>query len=178
MPEAAPASKIKTELVKEVLAPVKQPEPVRVLTLKDDSAPTPSTITPTLTPELMDTAGTDYDSESEFKNRPKNRKEEWEEQKTYREAYEQVYPPGTTPIQPCSPNPDAALRSLRYMFNPKPKMPRSPPSPQSGNFELTKNNHDLLDYEAGKNEQKMDEDEFEQAKLDLETENEPAETKE
>ena len=54
-------------------------------------------------------------------------------------------------------------------------MPR-PPRPESGNFELTKNDHDLLDYKAGKNEQEMDEDEFEQAKLDLETENEPAET--
>ena len=52
-------------------------------------------------------------------------------------------------------------------------MPR-PPRPESGNYELTKNDHDLLDYEAGENEQEMDEDELERAKLDLETENEPA----
>jgi hypothetical protein len=176
MPEAAPASEIETESVKEVLAPVKLPEPVGVPTLKDVPASNPSPIPPTPTPEpneLMDTAETDHDSESEFENRPKNRKEEWEEQKKYKEAYEQVYPPGTTPIRPRSPNPDAALGSLRYMFDPQSEMPR-PPRPESGNCELTENDHDLLDYEAGENEQEMDEDELEQAKLDLETENEPA----
>jgi hypothetical protein len=85
MPEAAPASKIETESVKEVLAPVKLPEPVRVPTRKVIPALTPSPIPPSHNPEtneLVYTAVTNHHSVSEFKNRPKNRKEDWEDKKS------------------------------------------------------------------------------------------------
>ncbi len=61
------------------------------------------------------------------------------------------------------------------MLDPSSEMPR-PPKPDSGKFELTNADHDLLDYEEGEKEEKMDEDKLCKAEEDLEAENESAET--
>jgi hypothetical protein len=166
MSETDSASKIETEKVKDSTENV---EPAQIENLPQIPTPNPSTLTPESN-EQMEVEGNGSENESDSETKM-TRKQIWEEEKHYKESYEKVFPPGTTPTRPRSPNPDAALGSLRYMFDPNSEMPR-PPKPETGKFELTDADHDLLDYGEDEKEEKMDEDELRRAEQDLEAENE------